>query len=68
MKSSPRGALVSNNDTGTAPMPRAIQQTTTGIQAMRRMAMGTWESSQLAYRAERVSAHRRGSKSRMAML
>src|SRR5580704_7238893 len=60
LKSSPRGALVSNNDTGTAAMPKAMQQTRSGIQAMRRMTRVTWEPSQLAYRAEPVIAHRRG--------
>src|ERR1700724_531158 len=66
MKSSPRGALVSNNDSGTAAMPKAMQQTRSGIQAMRRMTMVTWEPSQLAYRAEPVIAHRGGSESHAA--
>jgi len=33
---------------------------------MRRMTMVTWEPSQLAYRAEPVIAHRRGSESHVA--
>src|ERR1700730_3735512 len=64
-KSSPRGTLVSNSDAGTAAMTKAMQQTSTGIQAMRRMTMVTWGPSQLAYRAEPTIAHRRGSEGRV---